>query len=276
MHHFEERRSELKQATTIDVEEEKPKSHGKRRNFWVLSFHQIVIRIGWIFKTESIVMPAVLDLLSGSGWYRSFLPALNRFGQSIPPVLLADRIRRLPRKTVALSLFSIGMAASFFAFSLFWFSGAFQTQVGPYLFLAIYTVFFIFKGMMDLAFGALQGKLVPPNFRGRLLIAASSLGALCAVFFAWLLLGAWLKDEGGRFDLIFGFTGLCFATGAIIVLLLDEPGDGSGLHANRRPRPIKDAIESLKLNRDFRYLVAIAFLFRRFDDTVPTLSGFGT
>ena len=39
----------------------------EKRNFLVLALYQIVMRIGWIFKTESIVMPAVLDTITGGG-----------------------------------------------------------------------------------------------------------------------------------------------------------------------------------------------------------------
>ena len=68
------------------------------RNFSLISLYQIVVRTGWIFKTESIVMPAVLDVMGGSGWLRGCLPMLNRFGQSIPPMLASDRIRRTAYK----------------------------------------------------------------------------------------------------------------------------------------------------------------------------------
>jgi len=51
------------------------------RNFAVIAWYQIVIRVGWIFKTERIIMPAFLDYIGGSAWLRGCLPVLNRFGQ---------------------------------------------------------------------------------------------------------------------------------------------------------------------------------------------------
>ena len=39
--------------------------HG--RNFFALTLYQVTVRCGWIFKTESIVMPAVLDSIGGGG-----------------------------------------------------------------------------------------------------------------------------------------------------------------------------------------------------------------
>ncbi len=49
----------------------------KGRNFWTLGLIQITVRTGWIFKTESIIIPAVLDTLSGAAWMRGFLPMFS-------------------------------------------------------------------------------------------------------------------------------------------------------------------------------------------------------
>ena len=49
-----------------------------RWNFFTLAAIQIVMRTGWIFKTESIVIPAIMDMLSGEAWLRGCLPMLNR------------------------------------------------------------------------------------------------------------------------------------------------------------------------------------------------------
>ncbi|MGH7200277.1 MAG: hypothetical protein ACREJB_06705, partial [Planctomycetaceae bacterium] len=55
------------------------------RNLAVLCLYQILLRVAWIFKTESVIMPAFLDLIAGAGWVRGCLPALNHIGQSLPP-----------------------------------------------------------------------------------------------------------------------------------------------------------------------------------------------
>ena len=70
-----------------------PEKSTENFNFGVMSWHSVLIRTGWIFKTESIVMPAMLDALSGAAWIRGFLPMLNRFGQSVPPLLAAGYVR---------------------------------------------------------------------------------------------------------------------------------------------------------------------------------------
>ena len=71
---------------------DEPRPH-EQRNFLLMVIYQVVMRTGWIFKTESVIMPAVLDVLSGnSDVLRGWLPFLNRFGQSVPPLLMARRV----------------------------------------------------------------------------------------------------------------------------------------------------------------------------------------
>ena len=91
------------------------------QNLLLLAVHQIVFRCGWIFKTESVIMPAVLDQVAGAGWVRGFLPVLNRFGQSVPPVFLAQYIRSLRHKKRALAVFTMLMSVPFALLSLIWF-----------------------------------------------------------------------------------------------------------------------------------------------------------
>ena len=66
------------------------------RNFVLLAVQQLVVRVGWLFKTESVIMPAFLDSIAGPGWIRGILPVLNRFGQGVPSFLLAGAVLITP------------------------------------------------------------------------------------------------------------------------------------------------------------------------------------
>ena len=63
------------------------------RNFLLLALQQLVIRVGWIFKTESVIIPAFLDSIAGPAWVRGMAPVLNRFGQGLPGFLLSARLQ---------------------------------------------------------------------------------------------------------------------------------------------------------------------------------------
>ncbi|MEE2675309.1 MAG: hypothetical protein VX466_16050, partial [Myxococcota bacterium] len=84
------------------------------RNFVVLAVQQLVVRVGWLFKTESVIMPAFLDSIAGPGWIRGILPVLNRFGQGVPSFLLAGAVQTTPLKKRLLALSGLAMAVPFF------------------------------------------------------------------------------------------------------------------------------------------------------------------
>ena len=73
----------------------------EKRNILSLVLHQILFRTAWIFKTESVIIPAFLDSITEAGWVRGMLPPLNRFGQSVAPLLLSDRLSRSSLKSRA-------------------------------------------------------------------------------------------------------------------------------------------------------------------------------
>jgi len=153
-------------------------------NFAMLALYQIVMRTGWIFKTESIIMPAVVDYISGAGWIRGCLPMLNRFGHSIPPVLLARQVKLLPRKKWAVFTMTTMMSALFLLLTWLFFAGFAHSTWMPAAFLGIYALFFMCIGINQLAFTTVQGKLVETTKRGRLLLVSNILGATSAVLFA--------------------------------------------------------------------------------------------
>lgn len=194
-----------------------------RRNLAIVAFYDVVIRIGWIFKTESVIIPAFLDRVAGAGWLRGCLPVVNRFGQSVPPALFAGRLERMPRKRNALALWTFAMALAFLSLAAAWW--LFGSPPPPWmaaLFLINYAVFSIVYGLNQLAYGTVFGKLIGVAQRGRLMAVTVPTGSVMSIAFAVWLLGDWLERPDGGFVQIFGFTGVCFLIGAVAVLLLRE------------------------------------------------------
>ena len=204
-------------------------------NFVGLALNPVVLRLGWIFKTESIIIPSVLDIIGGSSATRGWLPLLSRFAIAIPPVFLANQIKRARLKKVSLACFSVAMGICFLALSLWW-------QIKPaeaanwfiVAFLVVYTIFFVCSGLNQVAFGTLQGKLIAAKLRGRLMSAANITGATVAITAVWFLLPKWLNAEGASFSYIFGFTGSCFLVAAIVSLWAKEKSDDQSLSASKR------------------------------------------
>ncbi len=242
------------------------------RNLLLLAAHQIIFRVGWIFKTESVIMPAVLDQVAGAGWIRGCLPVLNRLGQSLPPVFLAGFVRSRRRKKRALAAFTVLMSGPFLFLSAIW---AVYSQpaarpglyAGPRLpwvpaaFLALYFIFFILNGLYQLSFGTVQGKLIRPTRRGRLLLMSTFWGTLPAMFFAWWLLDRWLDLPDGGFARSFAFTAGCFFLAGLTALALFEPADAPEPHGHGRRGSLRETLAALREDANLRRLTLIAALF---------------
>ncbi len=198
----------------------------QRHNFVVLTLYHVVLRIGWIFKTESIVMPAVLDSIGGTATLRGMLPMLSRFAMAIPRVIAAPIIRRTKQKKNALAIFTALMGLSFLTLASCWLvPGKPFHRVLPYLFLAIYTLFFVWSGLNALCFGTLQGKVIPVRIRGRLMLASNVVGSIASIAFLILLMPGWLSHTNGQFQFIFGFSGLAFLFAGCVALRCREADD---------------------------------------------------
>ena len=233
-----------------------------RRNFSVLALYQILLRTGWIFKTESIVMPAVLDTLAGPAWVRGLLPLLNRMGHSIPPLLLAQNVKRLRKKRLALFLSCLGMSASFLFLAVAWPTGpGVYAKLFPWLFLVIYAFFFTCTGLNHLAMGALQGKLVGTTLRGRLMLVSNVVGTGTAITAALLLLPYWLDAHTANYRALFGFVGMCFAVSACCSFLLAEPADEQPTPHKRVIDDLWEAGRVLRTDKNFGRLAWVAGLF---------------
>lgn len=231
------------------------------RNVLVVGLYDIIIRIGWIFKTESVIMPAFLDQVADAGWLRGLLPVVNRFGLSIPPAFYAPRLRHMPVKKYSLCFWTLAMALVFLTLAtVWWHYGADPPSWMALAFLALYATFSAAHGINQLSYGTVQGKLVSINNRGRLMSWSLPTGATLAVLFAWWLMGSWLAKSDEGFTWIFGFTGVCFALGAALALLLREPRDASLSKDKTVTLPRFNAISVLRHDANFRRFAYVAML----------------
>ena len=239
------------------------------RNFGLGVFYMVLMRIGWIFKTESIIMPAVLDVIGGAGWLRGCLPMLNRFGQSIPPLLVSDRVRNARFKKNGLFSTTLMMGLCFLLLSAVWFvTGGQKSFWLPVIFLVIYAVFFIATGINQLILNTITGKLIRITRRGALSLVGTVLGASIAAFCAWQLLRVWLVDDASgqsgqqsSFGLIFAFTGTMFVAAAVSVLFLKERPDIGNEKRRGAAKLFRSVFATLREDRNFRTVAIIGAMF---------------
>lgn len=236
----------------------------ENRNLWTLAIQNVVLRVGWIFKTESVIMPYVVDAISGAGWIRGLLPILSRVGQSVPPLLYADHLRSQPLKKIPLFLTAIGMAVPFLILGGIW-NQLEDRRVWwmVTLFLVLYFIFFSMTGLNQLVFGTLQGKLVRPNRRGLLLGVGGILGSVFAVSTALFWLEPWITmPDFNGFCPIFLFNGSAFLVAGIVALFCIEHRD----EKVSRPKvqliaPFQNAWRIYRTDKAFRRSAYVAMLF---------------
>jgi MFS family permease len=200
-----------------------------RREVWntlCLELYHVIVRVGWIFKTETIIMPAVLDAVVDSGMLRGLLPVLNRGGQSLPPLFLAGVVGRRPVKKWSLVAAALAKAACFATLACAWTPLRSQPGLLATVFLVLYALFSGCNGISQLVAAALQGKLIPAGRRGRSLMVNASVGGVLAILAAILFLRPWLAEADG-FTKIFAVTAAFFAIAAVIPAFLDERADAA-------------------------------------------------
>ncbi len=232
------------------------------QNLFLLAMHHVCLRVGWIFKTETVVMPAFLDVIHGAGWVRGCLPLLNHVGQSIVPMFFADRLRRSKRKKVALISMVLGMAIPFLLLSAIWGRVYSESPVWmPFCFLGCYWVFFGVSGLYQMSWGTVQGKLIRPHRRGRLMSISSIVGSVMSIAAAYMLLTRCLMLPDGGFSRMFLATGMGFFAAGLIALWLHEPEDSETRKPGHAFQGFVESWHYVKTHRDLRILVFVAMLF---------------
>jgi len=232
-------------------------------NMLTLVVHQVLFRIAWIFKTESVIMPAFLDSITSAGWIRGMLPPLNRFGQSIVPLLLSDRLSRSSRKASWLSRTTFLMSLPFLSLGLLQrMHGTPAPSWFVVVFLVAYGTFFCLHGVNQSAYNTIQGKLIKPHHRGRLIILGTYIGTPLAVLAAWLLLRPWTQSHPPQFSAIFLFTGCAFLLASVASRCLQETPDPvvdrNAIDARRR---FSEAWQCLKHDSHLRRVAIFSALF---------------
>jgi hypothetical protein len=245
-------------ARRVEIEQREP------RNILAMAAHEILLRTAWIFKTESVIIPAVVDTISGAGWVRGCLPVLNRVGQSFVPMLFAERLRDSRLKRRPLLITSLLMAVPFYLLAILWWAIEDKQQSWMVaMFLCLYVIFFAVAGLNQLSNGTVQGKLIRADRRGRLLSLAGIVGSITAITAAALLMRPWLElPDGAGYTRIFAFTATGFVAAGLMTLLICEPADE---HVQTPHRTLRDHVGSAwSVYRDdasFRRAANVGMLF---------------
>jgi len=234
------------------------------RNILLLAAYQVMLRLAWVFKTESVVVPAFLHAISGQAWMQGWLPMLNRFGQSLPPLMYADHLRDMPRKKASVVRTTAAMGLAFGVIAGLLVVSSKPTNWWPPVFLVLYATFFVATGLNTLAFNTIQGKLIRPARRGLLMSRGGVVGSVAAVLAAWLILSRWSAADLSSFILPFAATAIGMLVAAGIAAAVAEPRDARRARAARRTpltQHFREAWSVIRHDGHFRRLAFCAVTF---------------
>ena len=233
----------------------------EKRNFIVFIINQILVRIGWIFKTETVIMPGFLDTHTPSAAVRGFLPLISRVGQSLPQFLIAHQVSKMPRKQVVFVFSAFGIMIPWLVLGLTLGLTGYTGNVIVGFFLLSYTLHWLMLGCNMLANGTLQGKLIRAEKRGRILAYANTIGCMLAIAAFWLAMPHWLREGSTNYAWIFATTGACFGLAACAGLYLWEPPDARTQETPPLLKFLGSGLMLVRYDRDFRRLAVVILLF---------------
>jgi len=247
----------------------------EKRNLIVFALNQILMRLGWMFKSESVVIPAFIDVYTSSGTIRGLLPLILRIGQSLPQFLVAQRVARMPTKRGFFVFTGFGFAIPWLILSATLSLTRWSSNVIVAVFLALCTLHWLSVGCNHLANGTLQGKLISPEKRGRLLAYSNIIGCTLAIGVAFYLLPRWFSVSPPRYAVLFGATALFFGIAAAVSFgfreLPSQPERTAPFF-----RFLGDALLSLRYDRNFRRFAIVILLFYSIWPLFPHYTVFGT
>ena len=246
----------------------------EKRNLIVFALNQIVMRLGWMFKAESVVIPAFIDTYTASGTIRGLLPLILRIGQSLPQFLIAQRIARMPKQQGFFVLSGFGFAVPWCVLVLILSLTGWSANIIVAVFLVLCTLHWLMVGCNHLANGTLQGKLISPDKRGRLLAYSNIIGCTLAIGIAIYLLPRWLSENNPRYDVLFGATAISFGIAAAISFWFKELPSRP-----QRTAPffkfLGEALLLLRYDRNFRRFAIVILLFYSIWPLFPHYTVFG-
>lgn len=238
----------------------------QRKNFTLLSLQNFLFRAGWLFKTESVIIPAAARALGASNFLIGLFPMLSRFGETLPALFAARHVQPFPRKKpFLLAAALVYFLAWFTAGLLFLFVPLERRGLLLLLFMFLYVCFWINIGVYGNVYSLVMAKVIPARYRGRLVSAAGVSGGVASVILTFTVVQGILEHPFQNplrpYALLFFCAALLFLAGFIVLLFVSEPaGPGRG---EKRPPLIPFIRHSFRLvakDRNFMRFFAISSL----------------
>ena len=233
------------------------------RNFKAMTFYQSLMQIGWVFKTESVVVSRFVTTLTSHPLLISAVPILSRLPQALAQFGFLGAADRAPRKKPLLLASTAVFTGAWGAVAAALFFGAALSDA------ALLLLFFLLYGLSWTGFGVeravnrlMTSKLIPVRRRGRVFAIGNSVGRFSSLATAGLI--AYLMGGGGsfrlRFSALFGCASLFFLLALAAQCLFREPPGAAPAERLHLRSIVRGGARILRRHRDFRLLFGAAVI----------------
>lgn len=197
-----------------------------RRNFAANVLYSVFLRIGWIYKTESTVIPGFVTSLTSHPLLISLTPMISRVSQFLPQFLFLGVVERAPRKKPMFLGVTTLFALSWGVLSAtLWLGRELPKALLLTIFFLSYSVGWVCTGISAVLDRVMLGRLIPTRRRGRVFAVAGPLGSYSVVLSGPLI--AYLLSHGGDFPrnygMVFGIGSVMFLLAVASATLIREP-----------------------------------------------------
>lgn len=220
------------------------------------------MRMGWIYKTESTVIPGFVTSLTSHPLLISLTPTISRVSQFLPQFLFLGVLERAPRKKPILLQVTTLFALSWGVLSAtLWFGRELPRALLLTIFFLSYSVSWVCTGVSAVLDRVMLGRLIPTRRRGRVFAVAGPLGSYSVVLSGPLI--AYLLSQGGDFPrnygTVFGIGFVTFLAAIASASLIREPPEKrEPSKYERLTRIAQHGWELLRQDASFRRIFGIA------------------
>lgn len=221
----------MEKSTTVPADrptfEEFVQLH-RRRNFFALGLYSIAFNIGWLFKTESIIVASFVRTLGASNLVQGLFPMMNQLGSTIPQLLMANWVGHLAhKKRLMLGTFSL--------YFVLWFIMFLVLRMIPFehksailgIFLFVNMIFAFNLGCNSVVGSIIFGKVVPFDIRGRLMTFTGVIGGVAAVGCTFLVVRPIMEASSANplapYAMLFLLCSLLFLAAWFALMFIKEP-----------------------------------------------------
>ncbi|MBN1808898.1 MAG: MFS transporter [Planctomycetes bacterium] len=229
------------------------------RNSAVYIVRDVSWRLGWMFKNEGLVVSSFLKTVGVSNGVLSLLPVLNRCGRAIPQLAVAGMVGRVGRKKF-LSAAGTGIFGAIWlvlGYLVHRHSWQWSRETVLWVTFALYFPSMMFFAGAVLAGQVLRGKLIPVNWRGRVMSVAAFVGVPLGIAATIFVLRPILARDGiglQPYGTCFMVSGAVFLVVSVITLAFAEEADAP---RTRRISAAGEALRAMRKDADFRGMVLI-------------------